>query len=165
MLGKPAAVVALLVILSPVAFAAAVAQESPPQETPPGVIGGPLVVESGDHQIDPDRAAEMQARLEEAAARLALSDAQRESVRPILLTSFEQAAAAVQTARAGGRPGFAELRRLRSDLQAIDEQAKTQLSGILSAEQRAELEAIQKERRDELRERLREQRDSGSAPQ
>jgi hypothetical protein len=122
------------------------------------VIGGPLVVEDDGSRVDPERAAALQARLEEASARLALTEAQREQVAPILRDSFERAAAVVQAARADGRPSFRELRALRGDLEAIDQGAKSQLSGILSAGQLAELETMQEERREELRARLREQR-------
>lgn len=160
MLGKPVVVALCLVAFCFVPISVALAQDDPPA----GVVGGPLVLDAENaesRQIDPDRAAELAARLEETAARLQLTDDQREQARPILEDSLMQAAALLQGVRADGRPSFAELRALRGDLQALDDATHAQLSTILTPQQLDELSAIQEERRAELRERLRQQRANG----
>ncbi len=153
MLGKPAVAALFFALAAP-----ALAQEEPP----PGVVGGPLVVETQGRQIDPERAAAMAQRMEETAARLDLTDAQREQVRPVFQDSMMQSAQLLQAARAGGRPSLGELRRLRGELQAIDDATHAQLEGILSPEQLDELSTIQDENREQLRARLREQRANSS---
>lgn len=129
------------------------------------VIGGPLQTEEdalrpgAGSGVDPERAAQAAARLEEIRARLDLSEEQRAAADPILRASFERRAALVQQARAGGeRPGFRELRRLRGELDAIAEETDAELAPILTSEQASEWSAIQAELRDEARERLRARR-------
>jgi hypothetical protein len=126
------------------------------------VIGGPLQSQQDPalHPgVDPERAAQAAARLEEIRGRLNLSEEQRAAAEPILRASFERRAALVQEARAGGdRPGLRELRRLRGELDAISEETDAQLAPILTRAQAAEWSAIQAELREEARERFRERR-------
>jgi hypothetical protein len=127
------------------------------------VIGGPLGAPPEAIEqyagVDSERAAQAAARLEEIRDRLNLTEEQRTAAESILRASFEQRAALVKQARAGGdRPNFRELRRLRGELDAIAEETDAQLAPILTPAQASEWAAIQDELRAEARERIREQR-------
>lgn len=115
---------------------------------------------------DDDRAAMLEQRMEEAKARLELSDEQVDQVAPVL----ERSAAAQQDilSRYGvdldssGAPasglGFRQLRAMRSELDSVRAGTLEDLQSILTAEQLGEYKRIQEERQAAMRDRIRGQR-------
>lgn len=99
-----------------------------------------------------------QQAIEQSIARLNLTDAQKEKVKPIFENSAETRQKILQEAglTEGKKPTRAQLRQLRKPLKAARQDTKQQLSSILNEEQMQELEKIQQEGREKLKKRLRE---------
>lgn len=127
--------------------------------------GSASAVLAEDADRDPRRAL-LQKRLEEARARLRLTDDQIERIRPILRSGLEAQARVLQKhgidleRRSGKdrRLGLRQLRRLGRDLDAVRKQTLEKLSGTLTGTQIEEYMKIQQERRQAIRKRLRQRR-------
>jgi hypothetical protein len=113
-----------------------------------------------------DPTAEFRRQLQNARARLDLTDAQVEQVEPILLSAFE---ARLEVLReygidlrdgpgSAGRLGFFRARRLRRDLDGVQERTLEALDDVLTEAQLETYEELQEERREAMRERLRQRR-------
>ena len=117
-------------------------------------------------QLDDGQLEQLQQRLEEARARLNLSDDQVEQVKPILRAGFEALLEVFQEHgidledRSGGgdRLRFRQLRSLQRDLNAVREQTVEDLGDVLNDEQIETYKEIQEESREAMRERLRQRR-------
>lgn len=113
-----------------------------------------------------DRAAQAQKQMEQTIERLDLTDEQIERVKPIL----EETRASRQAIMArygvdpdggavgGKKLGLREARAMRKELNQVQEETNAELKKILNAEQLKELEVIQQERSDDMRERIRSAR-------
>ena len=116
-------------------------------------------------QADPDRAAELEARIEQTKQRLNLTDEQLAQIEPILESSFEATALVLEnhgidlnpdvSRDQRERPGFRKMRAVSKDLQAVREETAAEMAEVLTAEQMEEYRKIQEERRVALRERIR----------
>ncbi|MDJ0977395.1 MAG: hypothetical protein QNI87_02555 [Erythrobacter sp.] len=102
-----------------------------------------------------ERAAQADARFEETKIRLNLREDQVEPVRAILTEWDEKRAIAIEDADLGGGRSRSKLRKLRGDINAIDKETDAQLSEILDDQQMVEYQALKEERRNEMRERMR----------
>lgn len=121
-----------------------------------------------------ERLAQLQERLEEAKARLKLTDEQTEQIRPIFRAGLEKQMAVLEKhgidLRGGGgaRRGtpsqqrLRELRALGDDLEAVRKETRKQLKDVLSKEQFKEFRKIQEEGREAMRQAIRE-RTGGAA--
>ena len=118
--------------------------------------------------------AQLQERLEEARARLKLTEEQTEQVRPILRAGMEKQMAVLEKhgidlggegAARRGRPSRQRLRELRAlggDLEAVRKETRRELKDVLSKEQFKEFRKIQEEGREAMRRAIRE-RTGGAA--
>ena len=121
-----------------------------------------------------ERLAELQERLEEARARLKLTDEQTEQIRPILRAGLEKQMAVLEKhgidlrggggARRGGasQQRLRELRALGDDLEVVRKETRKQLKDVLSKEQFKEFRTIQEEGREAMRQAIRERTGAGS---
>lgn len=113
-----------------------------------------------------EQAAQLQRQLQNARARLNLTDAQVEQVRPILRAAFEARLEVLREygidlgndSESTGRLGFFQARRLRRDLNGVQEQTMDELADVLTAAQLEAYGELQAERREAMRERLRQRR-------
>ena len=110
---------------------------------------------------EPD-VSQLEARLQETKLRLGLTEEQMAQLKPVLTDHFDAQMAvldkhgiAVGNRGDRGRLGLRKLRALRRDMDKISDNTSKRLSGILSKAQLAEFEKIQKEQRDQMREKLR----------
>ena len=101
-------------------------------------------------------------RTEDIGAKLGLTEEQMVQLKPVLADHFDAQMAildkhgiAIGNRSDRGRVGLRKLRALRRDLDKISDNTSKRLSGILSKAQLAEFEKIQKEQRDQMREKLR----------
>lgn len=96
-----------------------------------------------------------QARLAELKSRLNLSDEQQAELKPLL----EQHAATLKSIRAQypAEPSRKDKRAMVKAMRGQQAKFKEQLAGVLTPEQMAEWEAMQKEMREQAKERWREQ--------
>ena len=101
-------------------------------------------------------------RTEDIGAKLGLTEEQMAQLKPILADQFDAQMAvmdkhgiALGDSGDRGRLGLRKLRALRRDLDKISDNTSKRLSGILSKAQLAEFEKIQKEQREQMREKLR----------
>ena len=127
----------------------------------------PAVTQQGDADRE-ERIAALEARLEEAAQRLELTEEQRQQVEPIFEKHFRLQLGVLEEhgidleARAAGRDrsrlGFRKLRALQSDMEKIRKETEQKLAAILSERQMDELHRIQEEQRAESRALLRSRR-------
>ena len=116
-------------------------------------------------QADPDRAAELEDRIEQTKQRLNLTDEQLAQIEPSLESSLEAKALVLENHGIDldpdvprdqrERPGFRKMRAVSKDLQAVREETATEMAEILTDEQMEEYRKIQEERRVALRERIR----------
>ena len=131
-----------------------------------------LPVTAQDQADDADQAAQLEQlreRLQEARERLALTDQQRDQVRPILAAGLEAQREVLAEhgidllAPAEERPrlNLRQLRALGADLDAVRAETLAALAEVLTAEQLETYRELQDERRQELRDRLRERRAAG----
>jgi hypothetical protein len=110
-----------------------------------------------------DRAAALEERLQEAKARLNLSDAQVDQIAPIM----EDAMRAQKDIMArygidpksrngsGSRPSLREMRGMKQEMTVVRSDTRAALEPILSDAQMAEFELMQEERQAQMRERMR----------
>ena len=118
-------------------------------------------------QADEGRLEQFEERIAQTQERLGLTDEQIEEITPILESGFEAQAAVLQDMGIdlddrgqGPRVRLRDLRKLRSEMQAIRENTREQLAEMLTAEQMEEFRQIQEEGRTELNERIRARRQS-----
>lgn len=105
-------------------------------------------------------------QLQETRARLDLTGAQVEQVVPILRAAFEARLDVLREygidLRDGSGPadglGFFRARRLRRDLEGVQERTLDALDEVLTEAQLEAYEELQEERREAMRERLRQRR-------
>jgi len=97
--------------------------------------------------------AQLEARVEETAARLDLTPEQKAELAPILMDSMEKRDAILEEAgiQSGTRPKPQQLMAMRSELQALQKDTIEQVSAVLTEEQMEEFMLIQQERADEMR--------------
>ena len=124
------------------------------------VLAGPLV------SANEDRAAQLEGRMQEAKARLNLSDAQIDQMAPIM----EDAMATQKDILArygidpenrngsGSRPGLRQLRAMKQEMAVVRSDTRAALEPILSEAQMAEFQRMQEERKSQMRERMRSSR-------
>ena len=114
-----------------------------------------------------DRAGKLRQHLEEARARLKLTDDEIKRIRPILRAGIRSQAKVLEKhgLDIGGRSGerssrlsLRQLRQLGRDLDRVREQTAKDLADVLSAAQIQAFREIQKERKQALRKRLRQRR-------
>ena len=113
-----------------------------------------------------DRAAELKGRMQEAQARLNLSDAQIDQMAPIM----ERAMRAQKDIMArygmdpedrngsGSRPGLREMRAMKQEMAVVRSDTRAALEPILSDAQMAEFQRMQEERAAQMSERMRSSR-------
>lgn len=117
-------------------------------------------------QVDPDRLAELEARIEQTKQRLNLTDQQVAQIEPVLESSFEASMLVLEDHGIDltvprdqrERPGFRKIRAIAKDLKAVREETAEEMAEILTDEQMKEYREIQEERRAELREQIRGRR-------
>ena len=121
-----------------------------------------------------EQLAQLQERLDEARARLKLTDEQTVQVRPILRAGMEKQVAVLEkhgidpqgegTARRGRAPErrLRELRALGDDLEAVRKETRKQLKDVLSKEQFKEFKKLQEENREAMRQLIRERNEGAS---
>ena len=117
-------------------------------------------------QADPDRVAELEARVEQTRERLNLTDEQVARIEPILESSFEASMLVLENHGIDlsvprdqrERPGFRKMRAIAKDMKAVRQETAEEMAEILSDEQMEEYRKIQEERRAELREQIRARR-------
>lgn len=107
--------------------------------------------------------AKREQRMVEVQTRLRLSDEQMSKVRPVLQDAADGQRSVLLKygidleAEGGAKPnlGMREGRKLRGDLQQVQADTHKRLEAILTKQQMKEFEALQRERGDELRTRIR----------
>ncbi|MFB1487057.1 MULTISPECIES: hypothetical protein [unclassified Thiocapsa] len=122
-----------------------------------------LVLASPLSTANEDRAAELKGRMQEAQARLNLSDAQIDQMAPIM----ERAMQAQKDILArygmdpenrngsGSRPGLRQMRAMKQEMAVVRSDTRAALEPILSDAQMAEFQRMQEERKAQMRERMR----------
>ena len=144
---------AAMVITAAVACSTAIAAEMEPTAPSPQA-GAVEAVEQFRLQFQATR------------TRLGLTDAQVERVGPILQAAFEARLEVLREygidlrdgSEPPGRLGFFRARRLRRDLDGVQERAMDALDDVLTDAQLEAYEELQEERREAIRERLRQRR-------
>jgi hypothetical protein len=115
-----------------------------------------------DRPLSEEQRAQIEQRLGEIRARLELTPEQAEQLQPILRESFERRLALLDehgvSRENGQRPNRRQLRALRDDLKTLKAETDARVDALLDDRQMAEFEKIQKEMRDQMRERVRENR-------
>lgn len=111
---------------------------------------------------DEPNLSQLGARLDEAKARLALTEEQLAQVKPIIeehvktqLAVLDKYGIDIEARDDRKQLGFRKRRALRKDLENNKDKTVEKLAGILSAAQLAEFKKIQAEVRDQLRKALR----------
>ena len=110
--------------------------------------------------------AELEARLDEARTRLELSPEQEEAIRPILAESaFDRGEVlnryGITADNIGARDerlSFREMRQLRSDMDVVRANTRSELGTVLSPEQMQTWDELAEEARAEMRERIKSRR-------
>lgn len=144
---------AAIVLVALVACSTAIAAEMEPTAPPPQASGA-------------EQTEQLQRQLQETRTRLNLTDAQAEQVRPILQAALEARLEVLREygidlrddSGSAGRLGFFQARRLRRDLDSVQERTMDELDDVLTDTQLAAYEELQEERRETVRERLRQRR-------
>ena len=144
---------AAIVLVALVACFTAIAAEMEPTAPPPQASGA-------------EQTEQLQRQLQETRTRLNLTDAQAEQVRPILQAALEARLEVLREygfdlrddSGSAGRLGFFQARRLRRDLDSVQERTMDELDDVLTDTQLAAYEELQEERRETVRERLRQRR-------
>lgn len=102
------------------------------------------------------------AQMKETEERLQLTDEQKETARPILEEAYWQQRAVLEKygidlerMDRDDRPGRRTLRRMRNDLNEVNEETEKKLEDVLTDTQMGLWDELQAERRDKMRERLR----------
>lgn len=125
------------------------------------VLLGTLLFASLGWADEPERT-QFAVRLEETKARLALTEEQAAQLKPIFEEHFKAQMAILdkygldmESRGRGNRPGRQQLRALRRELDENRATIVARLASLLSAEQLAEFENLQAERKKQLRARFR----------
>ena len=113
-------------------------------------------------QVDPDRLAELEARIEQTKQRLNLTDEQAVQIEPILESNFHASMLILEShgidlsvpREQRARPNFREIRAIGKELQAVREETAEEMAEFLTEEQMEEYRKIQEERRAEMREQI-----------
>ena len=111
-----------------------------------------------------ERSVEFEQRLQDARERLGLSDAQVEAMAPILRESHDARMAVMERYGVGpfadgsGRPPRSEMRALRDEMKAIQDQTMVQLASVLDDAQLAEYEQMQKDARKAMKSQMKGKR-------
>ena len=97
------------------------------------------------------------AQLQETMARLNLTEAQKQAVRPILEAGIRERLQILQAAgfERGKKPSLPQLLQVRGPLRESRARTEAQLSDILGRAQMQELRTIAEERRRKMRQRFR----------
>ena len=97
------------------------------------------------------------AQLQETMARLNLTEAQKQAVRPILEAGIRERVQILQEAgfERGKKPSLRQLLQVRGPLGESRARTEAQLSGILSTAQMQEFRTIAEERRQKMRQQFR----------
>jgi hypothetical protein len=125
-----------------------------------------LVLASPLSTANDDRAAEIKERMQEAQARLNLSDAQVDQVAPIMERSMRaqkeiMARYGIDPENPGGsgrQPSLREMRAMNQEMEVVRSDTRAALEPILSDAQMAEYQRMQEERKAQMRERARSSR-------
>lgn len=128
-----------------------------------GVMVGVLLMISPCTFADDHKAEPAQAQLQETIDRLELTDEQIEKARPVLENAVDKRDAILKkygldeaSLDSGAkRPGRRSLRAMRGEMDELSDETIEDLRAILTAEQIDEYEALQTERREEMRNRIR----------
>ena len=101
-------------------------------------------------------------QVKEAQERLQLNDEQREAVRPIIEANFEQRLAVLEkhgvdleNRDANKRPSLRKMLKLRKDLGKVGDKTEKELKKVLNDDQMKVWKELEKERREQMRERIR----------
>ena len=101
-------------------------------------------------------------QVKEAQERLQLNDEQREAVRPIIEANFEQRLAVLEkhgvdleNRDANKRPNLRKMLKLRKDLGKVGDKTEKELKKVLNDDQMKVWKELEKERREQMRERIR----------
>lgn len=144
---------AAIVIAAAIACTTTIAAETEPT--------APSLQASGAAQAE-----QLRRQLQNTRTRLNLTDAQFEQVRPILQAAFEARLEVLREygidlrngSGSTGGLGFFRARRLRRDLDGVQERTMEELDDVLTDAQLEAYEELQEERREAMRERLRQRR-------
>ncbi len=118
-------------------------------------------------RLTEDQIAQLEQRMADTQARLKLTEEQQVQIKPILKEREEARRSVlekhgvditVSQSNKRERMSFRQMRSLRSDMQAIQEDTSRKLATILSGEQLAEWQVIEEEQRAEFRKRMQARR-------
>jgi hypothetical protein len=125
-----------------------------------------LMLASPISTANEDRTAELKERIQEAQARLNLSDTQVDQMAPIVERAM-QAQKAIMARYgidpenrdgAGRQPSLREMRAMSQEMEVVRSDTRAALDPILSDAQMAEFDRMQEERKAQMRERVRSSR-------
>lgn len=125
-----------------------------------------LMLASPISTANEDRTAELKERMQEAQARLNLSDTQVDQMAPIVERAM-QAQKAIMARYgidpenrdgAGRQPSLREMRAMSQEMEVVRSDTRAALDPILSDAQMAEFDRMQEERKAQMRERVRSSR-------
>lgn len=125
-----------------------------------------LMLASPISTANEDRTAERKERMQEAQARLNLSDTQVDQMAPIVERAM-QAQKAIMARYgidpenrdgAGRQPSLREMRAMSQEMEVVRSDTRAALDPILSDAQMAEFDRMQEERKAQMRERVRSSR-------
>lgn len=125
-------------------------------------VAGIASAQAREQQLSEEQRAQIEERLAAVRTRLNLTAEQEAQLQPILRTSFEKRTALLNayglTQEGGQRPSRQQLRALRGEMEQLREQTETQVDAVLDERQMAEFRRIQGEMREQVRARVRENR-------
>ena len=125
-----------------------------------------LMLASPISTANEDRTAELKERMQEAQARLNLSDTQVDQMAPIVERAMQAQKAimaryGIDPANRGGsgrQPSPREMRSMNQEMEVVRSDTRAALDPILSDAQMAEFDRMQEERKAQMRERVRSSR-------
>jgi hypothetical protein len=125
-----------------------------------------LVLASPLSTANEDRAAELKERMQEAQARLNLTDAQVDQMAPIMERAMQAQKAIMarygidpeNRGGSGRQPSLREMRAMNQEMEGVRSDTRAALDPILSDAQMAEFDRMQEERKAQMRERVRSSR-------
>ena len=109
------------------------------------------------HDRHEDHGARLEKHMEHAAERLALSDAQKQQLRPLIEEHVAKAKAIRDKYPAESSPE--QKQQMHQEMRAVREEYDGKVRDVLTEEQRQEWEKMRAERRDRMRDHKREQKD------
>lgn len=126
----------------------------------------PVSASTSEREFSDEQVANFEQRMRETRERLKLSDEQVTSLKPILRDSAQKRAKILESygfdlegdRQSGQRPGFRELRSMRSEMEEVREETEDSVEEFLNDDQMDEYLEIAEERREEIRARIREAR-------